>query len=284
MTLAGLNTINLSEIDTFQQFVLFMLIIFGSAILVSIVVVHTRRMAFERRFKSIAIQRRGRRRLSFSRSPMPQGQEMHGIVDAGITTKPEGQPAGKQSETNGSQDHPNETEIHSASENWAKSGFQAPDTEATAAGRPMSIDGGVLRRVKFASATSPTRQREHGRLFSMQGVGARPDLQNYPTRNTRAICSNDVSNFDEQGPIEEESKSHSGFMSGVFIDRNSQFSNLTLSERERLGGVEYRAVSILAIVVPLYFVLWQLLGCIGLGAYVAYNRPGSALDNGENPW
>jgi potassium uptake Trk family protein len=34
----------------------------------------------------------------------------------------------------------------------------------------------------------------------------------------------------------------------------------------------------------LYFVLWQLLGCIGLGAWVAYNAADTAATNGYNPW
>lgn len=39
MTEAGLNTINLSQMNTFQQFILFLLILLGSAIWVSIAVV-----------------------------------------------------------------------------------------------------------------------------------------------------------------------------------------------------------------------------------------------------
>ena len=42
MTEAGLNTVNLSELNTFQQFILFLLIMLGSAILVSIAVLQVR--------------------------------------------------------------------------------------------------------------------------------------------------------------------------------------------------------------------------------------------------
>ena len=109
----------------------------------------------------------------------------------------------------------------------------------------------------------------------MQGVGARPDMHNRPTRTAKAIQTEDLPTLNELH-LELEHEHHDGFLHKAYIHRNSQFSNLTLPERERLGGVEYRAVSVLAVVVPLYFVLWQLLGCIGLGAYVAYNRPGAA--------
>lgn len=74
------------------------------------------------------------------------------------------------------------------------------------------------------------------------------------------------------------------FPTSGFIGRNSQFHSLTLAERERLGGVEYRAVTLLAIIVPLYFVLWQLLGSLGLGAYIANYRADTTLQNGLNPW
>ncbi|KAL1624082.1 hypothetical protein SLS54_004011 [Diplodia seriata] len=62
------------------------------------------------------------------------------------------------------------------------------------------------------------------------------------------------------------------------------FHHLTEEEREALGGAEYKAIKVLCVIVPLYYVLWQLLACIGLGAYVALNRPDTALRNGLNPW
>jgi hypothetical protein len=66
--------------------------------------------------------------------------------------------------------------------------------------------------------------------------------------------------------------------------RNAQFYGLSKAEREHLGGVEYRAITLLAYVVPIYFILWQLLGCVGLAAYFAHNKPSVARENGINPW
>lgn len=71
---------------------------------------------------------------------------------------------------------------------------------------------------------------------------------------------------------------------GGWISRNSQFHGLTEKERERLGGHEYRAVVLLSWLVPAYFILWQLLGCLGCAAWVAYNMPSTARENGLNPW
>ena len=83
----------------------------------------------------------------------------------------------------------------------------------------------------------------------------------------------------------DSSKSNLGFFSAAgLIGKNSQFSRLTLAERERLGGAEYRAVTFLAVIVPMYFFLWQLLGCLGLGPYVARNRPNTTQTIGLNSW
>lgn len=292
MTLAGLNTINLSSINTFQQFLLFILIMLGSAILVSIVVIYTRRKAFERRFTSIVAERLGgsklRRRLSFSRS---RTRDLGGALAGGANEKKSVEGSRQeQNESNSSEEGP--TNLHSsiASESRRRSTIAnepEPDPEATATGPPFPVDSGVTQRITFASATSPTmRQRPHGRLLSMQGIGAHPYLDNHPTRSPRTvgpIHHPQLFGYSQE-PTKEESGALVGFLSSVSIGRNSQFSNLSLREREQLGGVEYRAVSILAVVVPLYFVLWQLIGCIGLGAYVALNRPGTAEANGENPW
>jgi hypothetical protein len=54
MTQAGLNTINLSSLNTFQQCLLFFHIICGNPIFVSAFVVHVRKRAFHTRFKKVA--------------------------------------------------------------------------------------------------------------------------------------------------------------------------------------------------------------------------------------
>ncbi|KAI5865674.1 cation transport protein-domain-containing protein [Durotheca rogersii] len=59
---------------------------------------------------------------------------------------------------------------------------------------------------------------------------------------------------------------------------------LTREEREKLGSTEYRALKLLSIIVPLYFFLWQFIGCISLGAWMAHNLPQPARDNAISPW
>jgi hypothetical protein len=81
------------------------------------------------------------------------------------------------------------------------------------------------------------------------------------------------------------SKKHQSEMFGSFrIGRNSTFHDVSEAQREKLGGVEYRAITFLSILVPVYFVLWQLLGCLGVGAYLARNKASLTERNGINPW
>jgi hypothetical protein len=68
------------------------------------------------------------------------------------------------------------------------------------------------------------------------------------------------------------------------VGRNAQFHGLTSEERENLGGTEYRALRLLAVIVPVYFVSWQLFGSLALGAWIANNNPQPALHNAISPW
>ena len=52
------------------------------------------------------------------------------------------------------------------------------------------------------------------------------------------------------------------------IGRNSFFVNLTEDQREELGGIEYRALKTLAMVLVLYFVCFHLLGVICLTPWI----------------
>ena len=288
MTEAGLNTVNLSQMNTFQQIILFLLILLGSAIWVSIAVVHFRRKSFERRFKSIveeARQRRrnrsnSKRRLSLSRSqPRP---EVDGVVVRGRAIPQEQNSA---EEVDG---HLKEPHDQAQASPKPESKAEGPEADSSSpgspqAGQPLSTDTGLTRRITFASPASPTRGRQHKRVFTMQGVGARQDVDIHPISYPRPQYTGELPRINEGG-VKTLPLPRQGTLTGAFVGRNSQFSNLSLAEREEIGGVEYRAITYLAVIVPLYYVLWQLLGCIGLGAYVASKRAGVSEVNAENPW
>ncbi len=300
MTEAGLTTVILSQMNTFQQFILFLLILLGSAIWVSIAVILVRRNAFERRFRGIVEVERQRRRsrsTSTQRLSLPgfrsrSRPEVDGIVVRGRVITSEKDLA---EEADGQLSRPNDQlqPDGNTSPNthcFPKPESGAEDSEANKlpydsapAGQPRSIDTGVTRRVTFASPVSPTRVRQHRRVLPMQGIGARQDVDIHPINSPRPIYSDELPRIDE-GNAESLPLPRYGILPGGSIGRNSQLSNLSLAERERIGGVEYRAVTYLAVIVPLYFFLWQILGCLGLGAYVASKRASTAEINAENSW
>ena len=288
MTEAGLNTVNLSQMTTFQQIILFLLMLLGSTIWVSIAVVYFRRKAFERRFKSIVEeekQRRrnrsaSRRRRSGSRSQ--SRPEVDGVVVRG-RAKPLEQNCAEV--VNGHLKEPFE-ESQPCPKPDAKAESPEADNSSlgpSQAGQPWSTDTDLMRRITFASPASPTRGRRHRRVFTMQGVGARPDVDIHPISSPRPRYPGRLPTTNEDSVRSLPLPRHAT-LTGAFVGRNSQFSNLSLAEREEIGGVEYRAVTYLAIIVPLYYILWQLLGCIGLGAYVASKGAAMAEVNSENPW
>lgn len=74
------------------------------------------------------------------------------------------------------------------------------------------------------------------------------------------------------------------FSSKGLISRNSQFHGLTSAEREELGGVEYKAVSLLSAIVSLYLFVFLLLGIIGVGSWLQVNHPEVTRANGLDPF
>ncbi|KAJ4329336.1 hypothetical protein N0V84_000231 [Fusarium piperis] len=171
MTAAGLTTINLSQATTGQQVLLFLLIIFGSRIWVSICIVYSRKRRFHKRFHDIIREERVGREARARRSRM-------------IPLYP------------------------------------SPPSEVEAAGN------------------SQTQEKDNNEV---------PYLSWTPT-----------------------------------VGRNSSTFDLTSEQRDELGGIEFRALKLLLRILLLYLFLWQLLGCIALGAWINNNKP--SLDNSPNPW
>lgn len=63
------------------------------------------------------------------------------------------------------------------------------------------------------------------------------------------------------------------------IGRNSQFPDLTEEQREELGGIEYRSLKTLALVLAFYFFGFHLMGVIGLVPWILnMSRWGAVVD------
>ena len=231
-----------------------------------------------------------RNRRSFSLSRSRAKPEVDGVVVRGRVIKSEDDPPPDEVDQELSSpivDGAIEYDQPSVNDRAAK-GHSSTDERKTGdassdvpqAERPPSIDTSIARRITFASPSSPIRERRHARILSMQGVGARHNLENHPRKTPRPIYPHELPRIDER----TEPNDRRTFLKDEAVGRNSQFAGLTLAEREQLGGAEYRALTFLAVLVPAYFILWQLLGCLGLGAYVAHNRVDATKVNAENPW
>ena len=70
------------------------------------------------------------------------------------------------------------------------------------------------------------------------------------------------------------------------VGRNSNFVDLTEEQRDELGGIEYRSLKTLAVVLIAYYVCFHLLGIVCLIPWALHTRWGSVIEaNGQaRPW
>ncbi|KAJ4419699.1 hypothetical protein N0V85_000870 [Neurospora sp. IMI 360204] len=276
MTETGLNTVNLSEMTTWQQILLFLLTMFGSAIWVSIWTVLARKHAFEKRFKDVVRADRLRRAnrpssVSLSRlrfMPSQRRRSLNVIPPPAMTEIPG--LASKSSSSPGNS-HDLILDVH------------AHHTHCT--GTTKSSDKNAPQRsptlAQIAFAETPYSSPEN---HPPTGVSTAAQYGYLVSRNNTARRIGPQ----RQEPVETEGDEKGEFsVRSLFAraaGRNAQFHDLSREERRVLGGCEYRALRVLAVIVPLYFFLWQLIGCIALGAWINRHRPEPPLRNGINPW
>ncbi|KAH6623862.1 hypothetical protein F5144DRAFT_595959 [Chaetomium tenue] len=248
MTESGLNTVNLSQMTTWQQTLLLLLIIFGSSIWVSIWTVVARKHVFEQRFHDIVRAERTRRaNHPGGASSPPRIDRFLSCRRASTKTLP-----------------PVRTET-------------VPDTTRGGDVAALAVDAKAPRgkspspdRIAFANTPNP--------VDAVSTAAQHHPRENQATRRT--LGREGGSNPDQK---DDEFSMHQ-LLAGKSGGRNSQFHGLTTEERERLGGCEYQALRVLSVIVPVYFILWQLLGCLALGAWINNNLPGPPLENGIKPW
>jgi hypothetical protein len=281
MTLSGLGSINLSIINTFQQIMLFVLIMMGSAIFVSAFVVHLRKRAFEKKFRIVVEKRRqkdGTRRRTTSLhelSDLHRQSANSAYKDVQFTGEYSQKPL----------------QISTAGTSSTVDGKDRLDLDSAIIDGDAgdSVDSTHLtfsRDTRFrASNASQVSTRRRSRLsFGTLGVGVRPGASLDITSADDLYAARSINHFDIASDSDKDDPDHYFDAAEGWTSRNSQFHGLTERERERLGGYEYRAVALLAWLVPAYYVLFQLLGCLGCAAWVAYNRPDTARGNGLDPW
>lgn len=246
----------------------------GSAIFVSSFVVQVRKNAFESKFRSIAKERRQRRNRStrsFQRR-LSRGSAHAGLDEIELEKGDHSEPSAESSRKRGRSMDGKRIHPRDLSESVIDDGPTSPD------GVTFSPDTNFRSPRRNSEIEEPRMRR---RLFSMQGVGAHPGAGLHASRS-RGTSLPRLGEADMTSASKDTTDQY--FPSSGFIARNSQFYGLTEAERDELGGVEYKALCYLSWIVPLYFVLWQLIGCIGLAGYVALNKPSVARTNGLDPW
>lgn len=306
MTEAGLNTVNLSQMTTWQQVLLWLLIIIGGSIWVSIWTVFIRKHAFERRFQEIVEKERQRsqerRNTSITLLPIAQRfkslgrsrnasvtspsapfplSESNSAYDCGGTGLPP-----ISSPTNGrllSAIIPPSSTPYGASERDMPSApgpsshhaFLGPDGESQQPATYSDAMGGHSNYAPSMTSDHVTFAEEPLRRAVSSSVHHR---QSVVHRHPPNIDSSAPTLTTGMTPDENQ------YRGTHKVGRNAQFHGLTSEERERLGGTEYRALRLLSVIVPVYFVSWQVLGSVALGAWIANNNPQPALDNAISPW
>lgn len=290
MTEAGLNTINLSNMTTWQQVILFLLIIGGSSIWVSIATVLARKHVFEQRFEDIVRSARTRRPSS-ARSfslPVMQGFASFRRVWSTAATVPVLPGTGSRAAPLPP------TPALDGSDRLRLDTNSTPTTPKAVLEEPKPLPGsgddpntvtlpdaqsGHIAFVETPHPNAAVAGTSHGTSTSAAPAA---EHQNQPSRrrNATAADGQDAHGRGEKAPVLDMRH----FLAHRRAGRNAQFHDLTSEEREQLGGCEYRAVKVLAIVVPAYFFLWQVLGCLALGAWINNHMPGTAAVNSINPW
>ncbi|EPE04669.1 impb mucb samb family protein [Ophiostoma piceae UAMH 11346] len=273
MTESGLNTVNLSQMTTWQQAILFLLIILGSSIWVSIWTVAFRRHVFELRFDTIVSADRERRMLrNCPATTAPPNPRSWGRI-ASIFYKGQGK----------IRCNADILPLSALSTSPPAKGDSSPDIQVSVR-RMEQLDAGVTRTTALESGTTASGHisfADRQKATSSSGA-CTPQTDRKAARRLALSTHRGSTIADEKHDgVFDGSAS---FLSGHPIGRNAQFHGLTREEREELGGCEYRALKLLCVIVPLYFVLWQVLGCIALGAWINCHMASTATANGINPW
>lgn len=246
----------------------------------SIAIVFVRRRAFEKRFSDIVEEQQRRRkrrgslslrRLSTVSIALPFANNNLGLLRSrSFRTEPRGQSDTMQPdhdtrdpEMNLAVSAPLEAENAFQKEKSSNDGSQADQEQGEQ--EQGQQDDSAPNQITFAADVrdrSPTAYQRN----------LRP-----PYTNVRSQAESQQEGRDTEAP------DHQFHFLDMF-GRNSSFHHLSEAERRRLGGVEYRAICLLSVIVPLYLFLWQFLGALAVGAYVARNHADLARQNGLNPW
>lgn len=257
MTEAGLNTVNLSTMTTWQQGILFGLILLGSTIWVSIWTVLARKKVFERRFDEIVRAQRERARTNGWRGSVISLRALS-FRHAQSVPNPRNTPLAS--------NDPPPRDIRSAPYDISNQGSEG---------------SGIRRALSLPQPQTCDEIHTHEEDEAANADNAHIAFADTPRPHKRNVRNVDGEQVSANG---DDHQNMHMFLKHRAAGRNGQFHDLTRDERDQLGGCEYRALRVLAVLVPLYFFLWQVLGCVALGAWMRNHMASTARQNGINPW
>ncbi|KAI0849676.1 TrkH-domain-containing protein [Daldinia vernicosa] len=268
LTASGLNTVNVSQLTTFQQVELCVLMMIGSQVLISYVTIAFRKHIFEKRFEDIVKMEREKRKKKVSGTGAIVGMTgaMFGLQVMSSFGK-------------------------------GRAGEKARPTShvrnlSSSTRRQVLAEEGTIPEIDVENARGQQQQHHVGFLEPVQegkslegGHSATTAHSIYQTQSHQSGATRRRS-----GTVESKT-AFEGFNVQTFlteqkrnIGRNGQFFNLSEDQREYLGGVEYRSLKFLSVFVLVYFVLCQFFGAIALGAWMSVYAVDTAAVNAQNPW
>lgn len=255
-TTSGLNTVNLSQLTTAQQAILALMMILGSPVWVSLFTIWFRTHVFEKRFEDIVTMRRNQRSKN-----MKTVIGMAGAMFGTPVLSAFRHPARKRNHHPGHARRPSAASMHAspARAHWA----QEKDLETPTSPRQLNT---IREGQPFGASTTTSAQP----LSPVSLPNRRRPVDQDDTQRGDLSDGFDFNTF-----LREHKKS---------IGRNGQFFDLTEDERDYLGGFEYGALRILFTIVAVYFVLWQVLGAITLGAWLSVHSTSITAVNSQNAW
>lgn len=259
-TTSGLNTVDISQLSTAQQVIIALMMVLGSPVFVSIFTIWLRARVFEKRFEDIVEAERNRR-IKKTGTIVGMAGAMIGLPVMSSFKGSKRKAKKGRHERKAEADAFQLSGFKSREKGHDRSQSQITNQEAAPSGMLEPIEEGQKLDVSTSSAeplspksNATTRRRPFSRDGGRQSISEPFDFRSF---------------------IHDKKNS---------IGRNGQFSDLTEEEREYLGGVEYRALKVLFTIVCVYFVLWQLLGSITLGAWLYVHSQSITAVNSQNSW
>lgn len=259
-TTSGLNTVDISQLSTAQQVIIALMMVLGSPVFVSIFTIWLRARVFEKRFEDIVEAERNRR--------IKKTGTIVGMAGAMIGLPVMSSFKGSKRKARKGR-HERKADADAFQLSGLRSREKGHDRTQSQATNQEGAQPNILEPI------------EEGQKLDVSTTSAEPLSPKSNTTTRRRPFSRDdgrqsiSEGFDFRTFIHENKKS---------VGRNGQFFDLTEEEREYLGGVEYRALKILFTIVCVYFVLWQLLGAITLGAWSYVHSQSITAVNSQNSW